>query len=156
MWNSLIFDSVSRFRFRFRIPDSGFQFLVLPPIVLNKAGVEHAGVKGGKFIVVNHVSETKETTTYEPAESLLFNDSNNQFSLTGSPENFVSFMLGKLGFSSVLDQQRNMHSVENCKRDFQPILYINLRPYWFREKRYMYNLQETRFARFEKKLYNFT
>ena len=80
MWNSLIFDSVFLFRFRFRIPDSGFLLLVLPPIVSNMAGVEHAGVKGGKFIVVNHVSETKETTTYEPAESLLFNDSNNQFS----------------------------------------------------------------------------
>ena len=84
----------------FRIPDSGFWFLVLPPIVSNMAGFEHAGVKGGKFIVVNHVSETKETTTNEPAELLLFNDSNNQFSWTGSPENFVSFMLGKLGFSS--------------------------------------------------------
>ena len=102
MWNSLIlipyFVSVSVSGFR--IPDSGFRLLVLPPIVSNMAAVEHAGVKGGKFIVVNHVSETKETTTYEPAESLLFNDSNNQFSWTGSPENFVSFMLGKLGFSS--------------------------------------------------------
>ena len=74
MWNSLIFDSVFRFRFRFRIPDSGFLLLVLPPIVSNMAGVEHAGVKGGKFIVVNHVSETKDTITYEPAESLLFQD----------------------------------------------------------------------------------
>ena len=58
----------------FRIPDSGFRLLVLPPIVSNMAGVEHAGVKGGNFIVVNHVSETKETITYEPAESLLFQD----------------------------------------------------------------------------------
>ena len=66
----------------------------------NMAGVEHAGVEGGKFIVVNHVSETEETTTYELAESPLFNRSKNKFSWSGSPENFESFMLRKLGFSS--------------------------------------------------------
>ena len=46
----------------------------------NMAGVEHAGVEEGKFIVVNHVSETEETTTYELAESPLFNRSKNNFS----------------------------------------------------------------------------
>ena len=65
------------------------------------AGVERVGVNGGKVNVVNHVSEAEETTTYELTESLLFNRSKNQFSWSGSPENFESFMLRKLGFSSV-------------------------------------------------------
>ena len=51
-----------------------------------------AGVDGAKF--------NGETTTYVLAESLLFNRSKNQFSWSGSPENFESFMLRKLGFSS--------------------------------------------------------
>ena len=58
-------------------------------------------LKEGKFIVVNHVSETEETTSsYELAESLLFNLSKNQFTWSGSPQNFESSMLRKLGFSS--------------------------------------------------------
>ena len=58
-------------------------------------------LKEGKFIVVNHVSETEETTSsYELAESLLFNLRKNQFTWSGSPHNFESFMLRKLGFSS--------------------------------------------------------
>ena len=44
-------------------------------------------LKEGKFIVVNHVSETEETTSsYELAESLLFNLSKNQFTWSGSPQ----------------------------------------------------------------------
>ena len=31
--------------------------------VINMVGVEHVGIEGGKFIIVDHASETKETTT---------------------------------------------------------------------------------------------
>ena len=78
-------------------------------------------LKEGKFIVVNHVSETEETTSsYELAESLLFNLSKNQFTWSGSPQNFFHasqawFLITR---HFVEDQQWNMHSVENCKRDF--------------------------------------
>ena len=64
--------------------------------VINMAGVELVGIEGGKFIIVDHASETKETTPYKLAKLLLFNRSKNQFSWTGKPGNFESFILHKL------------------------------------------------------------
>ena len=114
-------------------------------------------LKEGKFIVVNHVSETEETTSsYELAESLLFNLRKNQFTWSGSPHNFESFMLRKLGFSSpdILSKTSNGTCTVWKTANVTLTYTQRLKPYWLREKWYMYNLRESRFAKFAKNLYN--
>lgn len=51
------------------------------------------------------IVEKTETTTDELVDSPLFNDSKNQFRLTGPLENSESLLLQKLGFSTA-----NIHS----------------------------------------------